>query len=261
MSSITAYAEGALLQPGHPKQIDGTNYDGSRQKQGQVYIDDFEGTRSGIDLRFPLLSWTLASVPQGNGLFPESALNNDLSSGYNRGKLAWYNIEPVLQERRSSNNPITDVSELSDPRVRQVLQKEIFPRRSTQFGEGLLNTFDLAFYPKDKGPYNYESSNTRINANGQFRNPKNAWGGLMRSIDQTDLETANIEFIEFWMQDPFISDKVNPAGGQLFFNLGNVSEDIVRDGKRFYENGLPTPTNNARVDSTTVWGKVPSIPL
>jgi cell surface protein SprA len=261
VSSITTYAEAAVLQPGHAKQINGTNYDGSRQNTGQVYVDDFEGARAAIDLRFPLLSWTLASVPQGNGLFPESSLSNDLRSGRNRGKLAWYNIEPVLQERRNANNPIDDLNELSDPRVRQVLQREIFPRRSTQFGEGLLTTFDMAFYPKDKGPYNYETDPNRMDANGRLRNPRNAWGGLMRNIDQTDFETGNIEFIEFWLQDPYLNNSTNPFGGQLYFNLGNISEDVLRDGKRQYENGLATPTNNAREDSSTVWGKVPSIPL
>jgi cell surface protein SprA len=261
MSSITTYAEAALLQPGHAKQINGTNYDGSRQRTGQVYVDDFEGARAAIDLRFPLLSWTLASVPQGNGLFPEASLSNDLRSGRNRGKLAWYNIEPVLQEKRNTNNPINDLNELSDSRVRQVLQKEIFPRRSTQFGEGLLTTFDLAFYPKDKGPYNFEADPSRLDGNGRLRNPRNAWGGLMRNIDQTDFETGNIEFIEFWLQDPFLNNATSPAGGQLYFNLGNISEDVLRDGKRQYENGLATPTNNAREDSSTVWGKVPSIPL
>ncbi|MGA1379655.1 MAG: cell surface protein SprA, partial [Chitinophagaceae bacterium] len=261
ISSITSYAEAAILQPGHAKQINATNYDGSRQRTGQVYVDDFEGARAAIDLRFPLLSWTLASVPQGNGLFAESSLNNDLRSGRNRGKLAWYNIEPVLQERRSVNNPISDLDELSDPRVRQVLQREIFPRRSTQFGEGLLTTFDLAFYPKDKGPYNYEADPARIDAIGRLRNPRNAWGGLMRNIDQTDFETGNIEFIEFWMQDPFLNNATNRNGGQLYFNLGNISEDVLRDGKRQYENGLATPTNNAREDSSTVWGRVPAIPL
>ena len=104
MSSITAYAEAAMLQPGHAPQI-------GKGSAGQIYIDDFEGTRAGIDLRFPLISWNLASVPQGNNnangsgpLFPESAFNNDLASGYNRAKIAWYNIEPVLQEKEM---PIT----------------------------------------------------------------------------------------------------------------------------------------------------------
>lgn len=262
MSSITAYAEAAVLQPGHAKQINSTNSQGQVDKSGQVYIDDFEGTRAGIDLRFPLISWTLASIPQGNGLFPEAGLNNDLRSGYNRGKLAWYNIEPVLQERRNSNNPLAgNLDELSRPETRQVLQKEIFPRRSTQFGEGLLTTFDIAFYPKDKGPYNFEADQNRVGADGRLKNPKQAWGGLMRNIDQTDFETGNIEYIEFWLQDPFIMNSANPTGGQLYFNLGNVSEDVLRDGKRQYENGLPTPTNNARVDESSVWGRVPAIPL
>ncbi len=265
MSSVTAYAEAALLDPGHAKQINSSKGD----KGGQVYIDDFEGTRAGIDLRFPLISWAMASVPQGNNgpggvspLFPESALNNDLASGYNRAKIAWYQVESVLQEKRSSDNPLrNDLAELSKPETRQVFQKEIFPKRSTQYGEGLLTTFDLAFYPRDKGPYNYESRNTRVNANGKLINPKQAWGGLMRNIDQTDFETGNIEYIEFWLQDPFIKNTANPTGGQLYFNLGNVSEDILRDGKRLYENGLPAPKNNAPVDENTVWGRVPANPL
>lgn len=74
---------------------------------------------------------------------------NDLRSGYNRAKIAWYNIEPVLQEKRNANNPLrNDLAELSRPETRQVLQREIFPRRSTQFGEGLLTTFDIAFIQK-----------------------------------------------------------------------------------------------------------------
>lgn len=265
MSSITAYAEAAFLKPGHPKQINANKND----KGGLSYIDDFEGTRAAIDLRFPLINWTLASIPQGNNndngtapLFPESALSNDLSIGYNRAKLAWYNIEPVLQEKRNSSNPLrNNLAELSKPETRQVLQQEIFPKRSLDFGQGLLTTFDLAFYPKDKGPYNFESRNTRFNAQGQLTNPKNSWGGLMRNIDQIDFETGNIEYIEFWLQDPFITNTANPTGGQLYFNLGNISEDVLKDGKRFYENGLPTPTIQAPVDNNTVWGKVPSNPL
>ncbi len=258
MSSVTATLEAALLDPGHPKQINSSKKD----KGGQVYIDDFEGTRANIDLRFPLISWTLASVPQGNGLFPESALVNDLGSGYRRAKIAWYNIEPTLQERRNSNNPLgSNLAELSKPETRQVFQTEIFPKKSTQFGEGLLSTFDIAFYPRDKGPYNFQTDPAKVNANGRLLDPTKSWGGLMRNIDQTDLESSNVEFIEFWLQDPFITNTANPGGGKLYFNLGNISEDVLRDGKRQYENGLPTPTNNAPVDNTTVWGKVPANPL
>ncbi|MCX8018899.1 MAG: cell surface protein SprA [Chitinophagaceae bacterium] len=258
MSSVTASVEAAYLQPGHPPQINASR----RDKGGQVYIDDFEGTRANLDLRFPLISWALASVPQGNGLFPEASLNNDLRSGYNRARIAWYNIEPNLQERRNPNNPLrNNPDELSKPETRQVLQREIFPFRTVQFGEGLLTTFDIAFYPREKGPYNFEASPSRIDANGRLRFPKQAWGGLMRNIDQIDFETANIEFIEFWLQDPFIENNRNPNGGQLYFNLGNISEDILKDGKRMYENGLPTARNNAPVDNNTVWGKTPANPM
>lgn len=255
VSSISTYAEAAVLKPGHAPQI-------GKGADGLSYIDDFEGTRSPIDIRFPLISWTHASVPQGNGLFPESSLNNDLASGYNRGKLAWYNIEPVLQEKSSQNNPLRgNLDELSKPETRQVLQQEIFPQRTLDFGQGLLTTMDLAFYPKEKGPYNYENRPGRIGPDGRLINPRQAWGGIMRSIDQSDFETSNIEYVEGWMKDPFTENTANPNGGQLYINLGNISEDVLKDGKRQFENGLPTPTIPSQVDNTSVWGKVPSNPL
>ncbi|HZF63749.1 MAG TPA: cell surface protein SprA, partial [Chitinophagaceae bacterium] len=258
-SSITAYGEMAVLKPGHAPQI-------GKGGEGVIYIDDFEGTRSSIDLRFPINNWVLASAPQkavdknGNILFPEAELNNDLESGYNRAKLAWYNIEPVLQERRSPNNPINDVKELSKPETRQVLQREIFPQRSNDLGQALLTTFDLAYYPREKGPYNFVTDRDRLNENGRLLQPRKSWGGIMRNVDQTDFETSNIEFIEFWVQDPFINKPASP-GGELYFNLGNISEDILKDGKRLYENGLPSPSNpNVPLDES-VWGKTPKNPL
>ncbi len=261
MSNITAYGEAAFLKPGHAPQI-------GKKNEGVIYLDDFEGTRSSIDLRFPLISWTLASTPQKSPdknnaiLFPEAELHNDLAYGYNRAKLAWYNIEQVLQETRNANNPLrNNLSELSKPETRQVYNREIFPNRTLDFGQGILTTFDLSFYPKEKGPYNFEYRNGKINANGNLLNPKKAWGGIMRNIDQTDFETGNIEFIEFWMQDPFIR-KPFSTGGDLYFNLGNISEDVLKDGKRMYENGLPTPKNpTLPVDNNTVWGRVPSNPI
>lgn len=264
MSGIAAYGEAAWLKPGHAKQINADRKD----KSGVIYIDDFEGTRSSIDLRFPLISWTLASTPQrapdrnGSDLFPEALLNDNHEYGFNRGKLAWYNIEQVLQETRNSSNPLrNNLAELSKPETRKVFQEEIFPQRTTNLGQAVLTTFDLAYYPRDPGPYNFESRTSRIGSDGKLLNPQDAWGGIMRNIDQTDFETSNIEFIEFWLQDPFIN---NPAstGGELYFNLGNISEDVLRDGKRLYENGLPTPKNpTLPVDNNTVWGRVPSNPI
>ena len=69
-------------------------------------------------------------------------------------------------------------------------------------------------------------------------NPEDSWAGITRPITSTNFEQANVEFVEFWLLDPFINDPANP-GGQLRFNLGNISEDVLRDGRRQYENGLP----------------------
>jgi cell surface protein SprA len=256
-SSISASAEAAKMKPGHAPQI-------GKGGEGLIYLDDFEGTRSSIDLRFPIVGWTLASTPKGatdrggNILFPEASAFDDLEYGKNRAKLAWYNIEPVLQEKRNVNNPLrNDLKQLSDSRVRSVGQQEIFPRRTPDFGQSQLVTFDLAYYPKEKGPYNFDAAN--ISSTGLLNNPNKRWGGIMRGIDQTDFETANIEFVDFWVLDPFIG-KTNPSGGSLYLNLGNISEDILKDSRRFYENGLPTPTIPAATANSS-WGKVPLNPI
>ena len=254
MSSINAYGEGAMLKPGHPPQI-------GRGENGLIYIDDFEGTRNNIDLRFPFVAWALASTPQGTTRFPEATLTDSVNYNFNRAKLAWYNIEPNLQDKNSANNPLRrNLAELSDPRVRQVFTNELFPQRTTNITDIQTFTFDLAYYPTERGPYNFENRPGQINAQGRLTQPRNRWGGIMRAIDQTDFETANIEFVEFWVQDPFILNP-NSRGGKLFLNLGNVSEDILKDGRRFYENGLNTPTIPAAVDSTTTWGRTPVNPI
>ena len=155
-SSITAYGEGAYLQPGHPPQI-------GKGDQGLIYIDDFESTRTSIDLRFPFVSWALASTPQGNPKFPEAVLNDSIDYNYNRAKLAWYNIEPNLQDKNSPGNPLRrNLAELSDPRVRQVFTNELFPQRTTNITDVQTATFDLAYYPTEKGPYNFESRTTEV---------------------------------------------------------------------------------------------------
>ncbi len=268
-SSINFYAEGAALKPGHAPQI-------GAGSAGTVYIDDFEGTRSGIDLRFPAISWALASTPRSATndvdtsllLFPEGLENPaTLNYGINRAKLAWYQIEPALQQFKGANNPLGENrEELSDSRTRLVKQSEIFPQRTTDFGQNQLTTFDLAFYPTEKGPYNFDTRELGITNENRLRNPQQRWGGLMRNIDQTDFETANIEFIEFWMQDPYVNTPRRPNasqsnGGKLYFNLGNISEDILKDGKRFYENGLPTPTSANLPTEQSIWGKVPLNPI
>ena len=140
-SFINAYGEGAVLKPGHPSQI-------GSGSQGQIYIDDFEGTQSNIDLRFPIVSWALASTPQGNPVFPEASLMDSIDYNFNRAKLAWYNIEANLQDKNSLSNPLrSNLTELSDPRVRQVYTTELFPNQTTNITDVLTTTFDLAYYP------------------------------------------------------------------------------------------------------------------
>ena len=247
-SSIVAYGEAAILKPGHAQQI-------GRGAAGLIYLDDFEATRTNIDLRFPFNAWTLASTPLDR--FPEGALADSVDYNKNRARLAWYTIEPNLQDRNSSNNPLANnIPALSDPRVRQVFTNELFPQRTTNITDVQLPTFDLSYYPKDRGPYNYNYKD--LDANGNAKNPSDKWGGIMRALDQTDFETNIIEYVEFWVQDPFIRSAATK--GKLFLNLGNVSEDILKDGRRFYENGMPTPTIPASIDSST-WGRVPVTPI
>ena len=64
--------------------------------------------------------------------------------------------------------------------------------------------------------------------------------------------------------NPFLPTPTGPGnttGGQLYFDLGSVSEDILKDGKKEFENGLNTPNIKAAIDSSSVWGRVPANPI
>ena len=262
MSTINAYGEGAILRPGHPPQI-------GKGTSGAVYIDDFEGSTSSIDLRFPLTSWTLASTPNGDkgtvpALFPEASLTDSVDYGFNRAKFAWYNIEPTLQDKSNTNNPDRYENTLSDPRIGPIQTQQLFPNQTVQTGQAQLITFDMAYYPSEKGPYNYDARPGSVDNTGKLLNPQKRWGGIMRAIDQTDFETNNIEVLQFWMLSPFAktaSGVGNTTGGHMYVDLGSVSEDILKDGKKQFENGLNTPNINAQIDSSSVWGRVPANPI
>ncbi|MBS1974308.1 MAG: cell surface protein SprA, partial [Bacteroidetes bacterium] len=175
MSTITAYGESAFLKPGHAPQI-------GKGNSGTIYVDDFEGSTSSIDLRFPLTSWALASTPQNNGLFPEASLNDSLAYGYNRAKIAWYNIEPTLQDNTNSNNPVKSYENFGDPRIAAINIQQLFPQQTPQYGQAQLITFDLAYYPAEKGPYNFDVlpsvySKGINTATGRLNNPETRWGG------------------------------------------------------------------------------------
>lgn len=252
-SFVTASGEVAGLFPGHPRQI------AALDPEGAVYIDDFEGTRSGIDLRLPAQAWSLASTPanardrNGRELFPEAKLSNNLDYGKNRARLAWYTIEPSLIDA-IGGVPEWVKRDPDQHYIRLVQQQDVFPARSLQTLQNGLMTFDLAFYPRERGPYNFD---TRLNADGTLQDPQARWGGIQRAIDFSDFEQSNVEFVEFWVMDPFIN-KPNSTGGQLYLNLGNVSEDVLKDSRKFFENGIPNPKNTQQLQSS-VWGFSPAL--
>ncbi len=78
----------------------------------------------------------------------------------------------------------------------------------------------------------------------------------MRRLDNTNFEQSNIEYIQFWVMNPFLDpDNPNYDGGDLYINLGEISEDILKDGLKSYENGIPYDGNDQFL-SETVWGRV-----
>jgi cell surface protein SprA len=255
-SMVTLNGEFAHFLPGHSRAIGNT---------GTSYIDDFEGTKSTIDLKL-VSKWVMASTPQGQtqaSMFPEGAIGSGLKFGMNRAKLAWYIIDPLFYDQGNLRPANITSQELSKDEVRQVLEKEVFPNKETPNGYPTnIPVFNLAYYPQEKGPYNYDVEpqpgfTKGIDEFGNLLDPESRWGGIMREIETSDFEATNVEYIEFWMMDPFSGDE-NSQGGELYFNLGDVSEDILRDSRKAFENGLPTSEVVEGVDST-IWGRVPAL--
>jgi cell surface protein SprA len=241
-SSLSVNAEVAKLIPGQSKVIDDV-----------AYIDDFEGTETTVELKTPS-AWFLSSAPRR---FPNSGALNDLRYGYNRAKLAWYSIDPLFTRDGYSQTPdnIPD-SIKNDQFVREILETEIYKNRQSGTGyENTLQVLNLAYYPEERGPYNFDPS---INNDGTLSNPQNRWGGIQRSLQTTDFETANIGYIEFWVMDPFVKNH-SASGGDLYFDLGEISEDVLKDSRKSFENGLPTKDSTNTVDSSSVWGRVPTV--
>lgn len=250
-SKLSLTAEYAQLLPHAQK---------SGSNKGSSYVDDFESTQTGIDLRSPY-SWFLSSTPYDAGpdpLFPEAALSNNVDYGKNRALLNWYYIDRMFTQRNSSLAPgylRSDLKQLSNPYVREVTSREIFPGREPNYSESsTIQTLNLSFYPTERGPYNLDATN--IDDTGALLNPERRWGGIMRRLDNTNFEQSNIEYVQFWMMNPFL-DPENPNydGGDLYFNFGELSEDILKDGLKSYENGIPYDGNDQYL-TETVWGRV-----
>ena len=241
-STMSFRGELASLISGNPRN---TNLDG----EANVYIDDFEGAQTNIDIK-GFTSWRLGSVPFKN--FKGSGLtNNDLASGYGRAKLAWYSIDPIFYTNSRPDG--INNNDISKNSTRRIFINEIFPEQDLVQGSTTIQqTFDLAYYPDEKGPYN--NSNNEAFKSDLFNN----WASIMRPISSTNFEQANVEFIQFWLLDTFSDDIENEnEQGEVIFHLGNISEDILKDGKKQYENGLPG-SGGENLIQTTSWGKVPA---
>ena len=243
-STFSINAEFAHLIPGHTRDVGSV---------GTAYIDDFESTTTNIDVHYPSY-WFLASTPT---VFDESKDINQITYNKNRAHLAWFSVDPIFGYPQT-NTPAhirNDLAALSDHRTRIVYQDEIYPNRQEASNvDTKLAILNLAYYPEERGSYNVNAS--EVGPDGKLLNPKNRWGGIMRRLESTDFEKANIEYIQFWLMDPMLT---NPDGynGELYINLGDISEDILRDGKKAFEHGLPiSPDDAGRVDST-IWGLVP----
>lgn len=248
-STINLTAEFAHLIPGKVRGI----------QDNASYIDDFESTKIGIDIRQPSF-WMLASVPTtNNNMFPESSLSNNTDYGKNRALMSWYYIDPMLVRKNSSIQPAhlkNDLDQLSNHYVREVYEEEIFPNKEASVGEAATRSIlNVAYYPEERGPYNLD---TDLTSDGKLRNPEKRFGAMMRKIDMTDFESSNVEYIEFWLMDPFIykDETEGRMGGDFYINLGDVSEDILKDGKKYFENGMPADGDMSRVEET-IWGRVP----
>lgn len=220
------------------------------------YMDDFENTKTRWSISTPT-AWMMSSVPTP---FEGSKLTNDVRSGYQRALLAWYYIDPIFTRRSSSLTPghiKSDLNQLSDSYVREVYERDLYPnRRQNSYNEAAsLNVLNLAYYPTERGAYNL---NPDVDTQGRLTRPAENWGGMMRKIDNPDFEAQNYEYIEFWLLDPFLYTGTDPSyGGEMYFDLGEVSEDVLRDGKKFYESGLPIDDNQQYFEET-IWGRVPT---
>lgn len=263
-SSITFSGEGAVLLPGYPKILDK-----SISERGTSYLDDFEGAENSFDLTRIPTKWRLGSTPQR---FPESQSDN-LDHAYHRAKLAWYSIDNSFYQRTDGDfknfGDTVGQYHLKNHFVRNIFPQEIFKERDQQQIQTPEPVLDFAYYPNERGPYNY-------NPNFLSGDPKRNWAGVTREIrNDIDFDNANIQYIEFWMMDPFMNSELGKLprgmhpdtwtpvtkGGELYFNLGSISEDVMKDGVHAFENGLPvTAADQGNVKETT-WGKVTTAPF
>ncbi len=257
-SNLSFRGEVAFLKPDSSKadQFDG---------EATVYIDDFEGSQTNLDMRSPQ-SWTLSSTPERPTLGLPAIYNDfggtatDLSYGFKRGRLSWYTIDPIFYTQTPAG---IDQDDLSHNSTRRIFSDELYPLLDIVQGQSqVINTFDLTYFPADRGPYNF---NPVAAGSNLLPNPGDSFGGITRALNSTNFEQSNVEYIQFWLLNPYnyTGDTIDPYEadntntGFMYFNLGEISEDVLKDGRKLYENGLPIP-GSTQPSVPTIWGQVPA---
>ncbi len=268
-SKVSVRADMAYLLPGSPSGIDvnGT---------ATSYVDDFEASQIPISLNAPQ-QWFLASTPESQG-FEGDAATVGLKYNDHRAKLAWYTVDQLFYGTSNRPNNINE-TELSRDEVRQIRFEELFDLDLDITQQNLVRTLDLAYFPSERGPYNFNDDEVTapiVDGKVQFTNPEDNWGGIMRALTTNNFEQANVEYIQFWLMDPYTNYSITeeegvPANidpkldinkvGKLLINLGNISEDILKDSYKQYENGLPEDgvKNESNVNASP-WGMTPKNP-
>ena len=257
-STVTFSGEFAQILPGTSNIVDG---------KGTSYIDDFEAAATPFNLggSGSVLRWKLAATPEtDDGRFDLTAqAGSPVGNAFRRAKIAWYSIDNVFYRGGGPNSPDNiEQEDLENNYIRQVVPQEIFQGQDQQVLNTNLPIFDIAYFPEERGQYNY---NPNLNPDGTLPDPERNWGGMTQGLTaDVDFDKTNIEYIEFWLMDPFTSDRADlfglnvqegQQGGELYFNLGNISEDVMKDGRHAFEQGLPTDTNSLDV-ITNEWGRV-----
>ncbi|WP_366141431.1 cell surface protein SprA [uncultured Aquimarina sp.] len=253
-SNVSVRAEGAYLIAGAPR---GADFGG----EVTTYIDDFEGAQTQIDVSSPL-SWELSSVPIGFGSTndDETSVQAGIESGYRRADLSWYTVDPIFYSNGRPSG-VTD-EDINFNESRRVFLDEIFPETDIPPGQTLsLFPLDLHYRPNERGPYNF---NPEYAGGATPSQPEDNFAGITRQLTSTNFEQANVEFIEFWLMDPFFDPGdgqeplTNATSGTIIFHLGNISEDVLKDGRKQYENGLPADgTDEGTVTTTYGDARVP----
>ncbi|MDN3202837.1 cell surface protein SprA [Algoriphagus sediminis] len=258
-SVVQVSGEFAHLIPGTSNSVDG---------DPASYIDDFEAAITPFGLGGAAnQNWKLGSTPATptNKFDKSNQTEDNLGFAYKRARIAWYNIDIIFYLESGPGVPTNITSE--DRRnhyVRRVIPQEIFPQQDRDVIITPEPLFELAYFPSERGMFNY---NPDLNFNGLLQDPESNYGAITRAITtEVDFDRTNIEYLEFWLMDPFIEgengrvldgifNENNTTGGKIFFNLGDIAEDVMRDGSHAFENGLPADGDPSETLENE-WGRI-----